>query len=56
MENQISIADISFKPFLSNKQIKERIQEIAVSINHKFKGKKPLFLAILNGCSNTIAA
>ncbi len=45
----IQILDKSFVPYISKEKIQLRIEEIANDINQKFEGKKPIFLAILNG-------
>ncbi len=45
----IKIHDKSFKPFLSAEQIQKRIAELAQELNRDYAGKKPLFIAILNG-------
>ena len=48
MEN-IIVHDKEFEPYLSEEQIKNKIQEMAGSINRDYAGKRPLFIAILNG-------
>ena len=45
----IRVHDKEFEPFLTNNQIQQRIGEIARSIEEDYKGKRPLFIAILNG-------
>jgi hypoxanthine phosphoribosyltransferase len=45
----IRVHDKEFEPYLSAAQITERIREIARNINSDYAGKKPLFIAILNG-------
>lgn len=45
----IRVHDKEFEPYLSAAQITERIREIAHRINADYAGKKPLFIAILNG-------
>lgn len=39
-----------FKKAISNKDIIYAIKRIATEINNDYKGKKPLFLGVLNGC------
>jgi hypoxanthine phosphoribosyltransferase len=46
---QIKVHDKSFEIYLSEKEIQQKISEIAQQINEDYKGKKPLFIAILNG-------
>lgn len=45
----LQIHDKKFKPFLSEQEIQQRIQELADALNKDYAGKKPLFIAILNG-------
>jgi|SRR5215831_6282062 len=45
----IQVHDKQFETYLSEKEIQERIKDIAQKINKDYHGKKPLFLAILNG-------
>jgi len=45
----IKVHDKTFEIFLSEAAIQERVKEIADTINDEYKGKRPLFIAILNG-------
>jgi len=45
----IKVHDKVFETFLSEESIQHKIKEIAAAINTDYKGKKPLFIAILNG-------
>ena len=45
----IKVNDKSFKPYLGALEIHERIAELAAQINTDYEGKRPLFIAILNG-------
>src|SRR6185295_8742970 len=45
----IKVHDKVFETFLSEESIQHKIKEIATAINTDYKGKKPLFIAILNG-------
>lgn len=49
MSEIIKLHDLNFKPFISEAEIEKRIGEMGADITQKFKGKKPLFIAILNG-------
>ncbi|MFT4205340.1 MAG: hypoxanthine phosphoribosyltransferase [Chitinophagaceae bacterium] len=49
MMANIQILDKSFVPYISKETIQTRIGEIAKDISEKYAGKKPVFLAILNG-------
>lgn len=46
---EITLFDKIFEPYLPESLIQEKIKELAVVINQEYKGKKPLFIAILNG-------
>src|SRR6185312_10220879 len=45
----VRVHDKEFEPYLSEELIKNKIKEIAESINQDYAGKMPLFVAILNG-------
>lgn len=45
----IQVHDKQFKPYLSAEQISEQIKRLASEINRDYAGKRPLFIAILNG-------
>jgi hypoxanthine phosphoribosyltransferase len=45
----IKLHDKSFDTYLSEQTIQQKVYEIAQAINADYKGKKPLFIAILNG-------
>ncbi|MBK9570910.1 MAG: hypoxanthine phosphoribosyltransferase [Chitinophagaceae bacterium] len=45
----IKIHDKSFETYLSAETIQQRVSEIAAAINTDYKGRRPLFIAILNG-------
>ena len=45
----ISVHDKSFETYLSEATILQRVKEMADAINKDYKGKRPLFIAILNG-------
>ncbi len=45
----IQVLDKKFKPYIKAQQIKEQIDKLAKQINEDYAGKKPLFIAILNG-------
>lgn len=47
---RIKIQDKVFEPYISETRIQEAIEEIAEDINKQFRGKKPIFLGVLNGC------
>ena len=45
----IVVHDKSFEPYLDASAIKEKVQRIGNELNRDYEGKKPLFVAILNG-------
>ncbi|HMU45352.1 MAG TPA: hypoxanthine phosphoribosyltransferase [Chitinophagaceae bacterium] len=45
----IQVHDKKFETYLSAEKIQQRIKELAETINHDFSGKRPLFVAVLNG-------
>ena len=45
----ITVHDKSFETYLSEETIQQRIKELAAAINTDYAGKRPLFIAILNG-------
>lgn len=45
----IHVHDKSFEPYLTEEMIRKRIREIAGQINADYAGKRPVFIAILNG-------
>ena len=45
----IQVHDKSFETYLSQQDIQKRVMELAAEINRDYAGKKPLFIAILNG-------
>ncbi|UAY52688.1 hypoxanthine phosphoribosyltransferase [Ferruginibacter albus] len=45
----MQVHDKKFKPYISAAEVNERIKLLAEKLNADYKGKKPLFIAILNG-------
>lgn len=45
----IRVHDKLFDPFLTQEEIQTRVSFIAEQLNKDYEGKKPLFIAILNG-------
>jgi len=48
-QNIIKVIDKEFSVFITNKEIEASIEKMAEKINQDYKGKKPIFLVILNG-------
>jgi len=47
--SKITVHDKTFETYLSEKELQLRIGELAADLNKDYQGKKPLFIAILNG-------
>jgi hypoxanthine phosphoribosyltransferase len=45
----VKVHDKSFETYLSEEKILHRVKEIATAISKDYAGKRPLFIAILNG-------
>jgi hypoxanthine phosphoribosyltransferase len=45
----IKVHDKTFETYLDEETILQRVKVIAAEINNDYKGKRPLFIAILNG-------
>ena len=45
----IQVLDKKFQPFIKAQQIQEQVGKLAQQINIDYAGKRPLFIAILNG-------
>ncbi|HEY1018382.1 MAG TPA: hypoxanthine phosphoribosyltransferase [Sediminibacterium sp.] len=45
----ITVHDKSFVPYLPETLIQEKVKELAAELDKDYAGKKPLFIAILNG-------
>ena len=48
--NKVRILDKEFKLFITEKQIQEAVEKMAHRMNKELKGKKVIFIGILNGC------
>ncbi|MBP6431993.1 MAG: hypoxanthine phosphoribosyltransferase [Ferruginibacter sp.] len=46
---QIQVFDKTFEPYITVAQINEQIKKLATELNNDYAGKRPLFIAILNG-------
>lgn len=45
----IKVHDKQFQPYLTEQVIREKLEVLAADINRDYAGRKPLFIAILNG-------
>lgn len=46
---RIQVLDKTFEPYLSKEEIAENIKRIGAELSRDYAGRKPLFIAILNG-------
>jgi hypoxanthine phosphoribosyltransferase len=47
--SSVKLHDKNFGPYLSEQEIQEKIKNIAEQLSKDYQGKRPLFIAILNG-------
>jgi hypoxanthine phosphoribosyltransferase len=47
--SSIQVHDKTFVPFISQEAISNKVKELAKQISKDYEGKKPVFIAILNG-------
>jgi hypoxanthine phosphoribosyltransferase len=45
----IQVLDKKFEPYITSEQISEQVAKLGARLNEDYAGKKPLFIAILNG-------
>src|SRR5947208_7837819 len=45
----VKLHDKTFDTYLSEETIQQKVQELAGKLNQEYEGKRPLFIAILNG-------
>lgn len=45
----LRIHDKTFKPYISEKAIREKVIELAEALNRDYRDKNPIFIAVLNG-------
>ena len=46
---EVQILDKKFREFITEEEIREKVQELALMINTDLKGREVLFIAVLNG-------
>lgn len=49
MTNTVKLHKLTFEPFISDKEIDERVEQLGADLNLEYKGKKPIFIPVLNG-------
>lgn len=47
--SEIQVIDKKFRPYITASEINHRIQAMGVQISGEYAGKRPIFIAILNG-------
>ena len=47
--SSIKVHDKEFIPYITSQEIEEQVARVGAEINKDYKGKKPLFIAVLNG-------
>jgi hypoxanthine phosphoribosyltransferase len=47
--NEVKLHDLVFEPFISAKEIRYTVEELAKRIDHDYAGKNPILLVVLNG-------
>jgi hypoxanthine phosphoribosyltransferase len=45
----LRIHDKNFKPYISEEEIRQKVKKLASNLKRDYQGKKPIFIAILNG-------
>ena len=55
MKREIQVHDLRFELYLSDQQIQHRVKEMGDQISRDYAGKRPIFLAILNGAFMFVA-
>lgn len=45
----LKVHDKEFAPYITSGEIEEQVSRVAAEINRDYEGKRPLFIAILNG-------
>jgi len=46
---RIRIHDKEFEPYLAPEQVQQRVEELAAQLDRDLQGRRPLFIAVLNG-------
>lgn len=49
MENKVTVEGLTFVPFITRDEINVQVARVAAELREDLKGKKPLFLCVLNG-------
>lgn len=49
MDNKLTVDGLTFVPYLTHDEIQKQVKRVASELREDLKGKKPLFLCVLNG-------
>lgn len=49
MENKVTVDGLTFVPYITRDRIQEQVARVASELRADLKGKRPLFLCVLNG-------
>lgn len=49
MESKVTVDGLTFVPYITRDKISEQVKRVAEEMRNDLKGKKPLFLCVLNG-------
>lgn len=49
MDNKVTVDGLTFVPYLTRDEIEKQVNRVASELREDLKGKKPLFLCVLNG-------
>lgn len=47
--SSIQVNNLSFSPYITHEEIQKQVARLAGEIDNDYRGKRPLFIAILNG-------
>ncbi len=50
MQSEVSVHGLSFRPLISEEEIRQKVVEMGASITEAYRERNPIFLGILNGC------
>lgn len=51
----LKILDKEFVPFIKSDELQKRIESLGLELTNDYKGKRPVFLGVLNGCFRFVA-
>jgi hypoxanthine phosphoribosyltransferase len=51
----LKILDKEFVPFINSDELQKRIEALGLELTNDYRGKRPVFLGVLNGCFRFVA-